>query len=136
DSSNSEIALLKATQALADRDGTTAILLITDAESSGAPLSPELWEALEGVRPRVFTFEISSGGSDYSQDLMQDWAAVNAGFYELADGVSSFEAGFDRASCLMRRPKRYTVEVATAFVPPPGPGTLSVTQAPGAAQGA
>src|SRR5690606_23444457 len=136
DSSNAELALLTATKALAGRDGTTAVLLITDAESGGAALSPELWGALADVRPRVFTFEVSSAGSDYAQDLRQDWAAVDTGSYEIADGVSSFEAGFDRASCLMRRPKRYTVAVETTYAPPPGPGSLTVTQAPGATQGA
>ncbi|MFO7544881.1 MAG: VWA domain-containing protein [Trueperaceae bacterium] len=134
DSSNSIIALLTATKALADRDGTRAILLMTDAETGGEELLPELWRAFEQVRPRVFTFEISSAGSDYAQDLMQDWADVNAGVYDLAAGVGDFDAGFARASCVLRRPKRYRIEVTTSYQAPPGPGSLSVTRAAGAAQ--
>ena len=135
-SSNTEIALITATKALADREGTRAILLITDAESNGYGLTPDLWRALEEVRPRVFTFEISSGGSDYAQDMMQDYAAVNGGYYEMADGVGDFDAGFARASCILRRPKAYEVEVAASYVAPPGPGMLSVVPAPGAAMAA
>lgn len=134
DSSNSIIALLAATRALAGRDGTRAILLMTDAETGGDDLLPDLWRAFEEVRPRIFTFEISSAGNDYAQDLMQDWADVNAGVYDLAAGVGDFDAGFARASCILRRPKRYRVEVTTSYQAPPGPGNLSVTRAAGAAQ--
>ena len=136
DSSNSESALLAAASALAQRQGTKAVLLITDAESGGYSITAELWEALEAAKPRVFTFEISSAGSDYAQDLMQDWAAVNAGTYAMIDGVGEFDDGFARASCILRRPKRYTVEVTTSYVTPPGPGTLTVTSTPGASRSA
>lgn len=136
DSSNSELALLTATRALAGREGTKAILFMTDAETGGHGLTPDLWAALEAVRPRVFTFEISSGGNVYPQQLMQSWAGVNAGVYQMARGVGDFDAGFARASCLLRRPKRYTVTVTTSTVEPPGPGTLRVVPSPTAGQGA
>ena len=134
DSSLSEIALLTASEALRGREGTKAILFMTDAETSGYRLTPELWDSLAEVKPRVFTFEISSGGGAYPQDLMQNWANVNAGVYEMASGVGSFDAGFARASCLLRRPKRYTIEVTTAAVAPPGPGTLTVMPSPDAGE--
>lgn len=134
DSSNSETALLAATKALADREGTRAIMLMTDAESGTDYLTPELWSAFEEARPRIFTFEISSAGNDYAQDLMQDWADVNSGRYALAAGVGEFDAGFSRASCLLRRPKQYTVALATRNQALPGPGSLSVRAAAGAAQ--
>lgn len=136
DSSNAEPALLAAASALAQRQGTKAVLFITDAESGGYGVTAELWEALEAARPRVFTFEISTSGSDYAQDLMQDWAAVNAGTYAMIDGVGEFDDGFARASCILRRPKRYTVEVTTSYVTPPGPETLTVTSTPGASRSA
>ena len=136
ESSNSELALLTATEALRDREGTKAILFMTDAETGGYGLTADLWGALEAVRPRVFTFEISSGGNEYPQQLMQSWAGVNAGVYSMARGVGDFDAGFARASCLLRRPKRYTVTVTTSAVEPPGPGTLSVLPATAAGQGA
>ncbi|HET8985420.1 MAG TPA: hypothetical protein VFN03_06655, partial [Trueperaceae bacterium] len=136
DSSNSESSLLVATKALADREGTRAILLMTDAESGTENLTPELWQAFGDVMPRIFTFEISTSGTDYAQDLMQDWADVNGGVYTLASGVGDFDAGFSRASCILRRAKAYRVDVTASYVEPPGPGTLSVTRAAGAAQAA
>lgn len=135
-SSNSETALLVATEALAQREGTRAIMLITDAETFSYDMTPELWEAMEGARPQIFTFEVSSGGNARPQDLMQNWAAVNGGFYDFTTGIGSFDAGFARASCILRRPKAYRVEVTTDSVPPPGPGLIEVKRAAGAAEGA
>jgi Mg-chelatase subunit ChlD len=134
DSSNSYIALLEATIALGEREGTRALLLITDAETPGHDLTAKLWRAFESVRPRVFTFEVSSGGNARPEDLMQSWSAVADGVYDLASGVGDLDAGFARASCLLRRPKPYRVEVTTAYEAPPGPGTLRVVRGEGAAQ--
>lgn len=134
DSSNSESALLVASRALADRDGTRAIMLVTDAETDGYGLTPQLWRSFEDVQPRIFTFEVSSGGSLYSQQLMQDWAAVNYGFYDLATSVGDLDAGFNRASCILRRPKHYRIEVTSSSAALPGPGSLSVKRPADAAQ--
>lgn len=127
-SSNAELAMLAAVQALGDREGTRAILLITDHESGGYGLSGDLWRAIEEVRPRVFTFEVSSGGSGITQDRMQAYAAANRGVYDYARNVGDFEAGFRRASCHLRRPKPYTLHVAVRYQEPPGPGALSVAR--------
>src|SRR5690606_15992168 len=40
------------------------------------------------------------------------------------------------ASCILRRAKAYRIEVTSSYVEPPGPGTLTVTRAAGAAQAA
>jgi hypothetical protein len=133
DSSNAENGLLTASLALEEREGTRAVLFMTDAESGGYGLTPELWRSLERSRARVFTFEISTSGSDYSQDLMQSWASVNSGFYDYARNVADFDVGFARAACLLRRPKRYRVEVTTAFREPPGPGALRILRGEGSA---
>ena len=37
---------------------------------------------------------------------------------------------FERTSCFLRRPARYTVTVATRFEEPPGPGSLEVALTP------
>ncbi|MDF1521851.1 MAG: hypothetical protein P1P87_03415 [Trueperaceae bacterium] len=134
DSSDSYTPLLEATTALGEREGTRALLLITDAETPGHDLTAKLWRAFEAVRPRVFTFEVSSGGNARPEDLMQSWSAVADGVYDLASGVGDLDAGFARASCLLRRPKPYRVEVTTAYEAPPGPGTLRVVRGEGAAQ--
>jgi hypothetical protein len=126
ESSNSFEAMRVATDALGERDGTRALLLMTDAETGGFELTPRLWEALAEARPRVFTFEISSASSGWTQDLMQNWASVNNGYYSYARNVGDFDVGFRRASCHLRRAKPYTVDVATRNEAPPGPGTITV----------
>lgn len=134
DSSNSETALLAAVRALGQREGTRALMLITDAETTGYSRTTQVWRALEEVLPRIFTFEVSSGGSLFSQQLMQDWAAVNDGHYSLAATIGDLDAGYNRASCILRRPKQYQVEVISSAAPLPGPGSLSVARPQDAAQ--
>ena len=114
-----------------------AVVLITDAESNGYDKTPALWSALQRVQPRVFSFEISSGGNAASQDLMQDWAAVNTGHYAHMTSIGDMETGFDRAACLLRRPAVYTVAVALREcqappAPTPQPTATPVLQGTGA----
>ncbi|CAN5802494.1 hypothetical protein BH23DEI1_BH23DEI1_13040 [soil metagenome] len=132
-SSEAEIALLDAVRALGQRDGTRAVLFITDHESGSYDRTARLWRAIESARPRIFTFEVSSKGSGITQDRMQAYAAANGGSYAFARGVGDFDVGFRRASCHLRRPKTYTLEVAVRQQEPPGPGQLSVRHAEGAA---
>ncbi len=124
-SSSAEANLLAATTALAARTGVRAVVLMTDAESSSYPETERLWQALSATQPRVFSFEISSGGTAYSQDLMQDWAMVNNGYYANLTTLGAFEQGFARATCFLRRPADYGVSIAfTHAAPPPTPTPL------------
>jgi hypothetical protein len=124
-SSDAEANFAYAVEELAGRDGTRAVLLVTDAESgASADATVALWRALETARPRVFTFETSTSGSDDTQDRMQTWAL--GGFYDYSRTIGDLEVGFARASCLLRQPKAVRVALTTADVPPPGPGTLVV----------
>jgi Mg-chelatase subunit ChlD len=133
-SSDALPALYEVGRGLAPRDGVRAMLVITDAETGGFDWSERMWAVFDEVRPRTFTFEVSSAGSDRAQDLMQDWAYAAGGDYRLATGVGDLDAGFARAACLLRRPKAYRVEVTTAYEAPPGPGTLRVVRGEGASQ--
>jgi hypothetical protein len=132
DSSNAELAVSTAVGALGQREGTRALLVITDHESGGYDLTRDLWRSIEAVGPRVFTFEVSTAGSGITQDRMQAYAAANDGHYAYARNVGDFDAGFRRASCHLRRPKAYTVAVEVAYREPPGPGTLTVRRGEGA----
>lgn len=136
DSSNAYLHLLAAGNALRGRPGTKALLFITDAETGGYDLLPATWRALEESNTRVFTFEVSSSSNALPQDLMQDWAAANSGAYLAAASVGDVDAGFARVTCALRRPKGYGVEVQTAFVAPPGPGSVSVLSVGDAHEGA
>ena len=86
--------------------------------------------SLKNGKPRVFSFELSSKGNATPQDMMQDWAAVNRGHYDLAATAGQLQIGFDRAICLLRRPKTYTVSAEIEQVDPPEPGRLSVRMPP------
>ncbi|MCX6044334.1 MAG: VWA domain-containing protein [Chloroflexi bacterium] len=129
-SSSAEANLLQATTALGQRPGTRAIMLMTDAESSSYPQTAALWQALAQSRPRIFSFEISTGGAVHSQDLMQDWAAVNNGHYENMATIGTFENGFARATCLLRRPALYELQVAYSEQAPPPTPTPAPTATP------
>jgi Mg-chelatase subunit ChlD len=133
DSSNAELAVSTGVAGLSQREGTRALLVITDHESGGYGLTRDLWRSIEEVRPRIFTFEVSTAGSGWTQDRMQAYAAANGGHYAYARNVGDFDAGFRRASCHLRRPKAYTVAVEVAYQEPPGPGTLTVRRGEGAA---
>jgi hypothetical protein len=133
DSSDAETALLAAVRALGEREGVRAVLLITDHETGSYAQTPALWRAIESVRPRIFTFEVSSGGTGITQDRMQAYAAANGGFYDYARNVGDFDVGFRRAACALRRPKPYVLTVAVREQAPPGPGSLRVDPGPGAA---
>ncbi|MEM7278477.1 MAG: VWA domain-containing protein, partial [Pseudomonadota bacterium] len=125
-SSNVENALQFSSQALKEREGTRAVLLITDAETDGYALTDGLWRSLNKSRPRVFSFEISSSGSQTAQNLMQSYADVNNGFYDQALSVGDLQIGFDRATCMLRRPKAYRISASTSAVEPPEDGRLLV----------
>lgn len=125
-SSNSEHTLLGALNHLAERPGNRGIVLLTDADSNGQGENAPLWLELGKVRPRIFTVELqlNSDGAAVShfQDLMQDWAAVNNGYYSVFHNQADLDVAFDRAACRMRQPAEYDV----SWHPAPGTGTLIV----------
>ncbi|MDD5759452.1 MAG: VWA domain-containing protein, partial [Desulfobulbaceae bacterium] len=125
-SSNSEHTLLGALKRLAERPGNRGIVLLTDADSPGQGENAPLWTELGKVRPRIFTVELqlNSDGAAVShfQDLMQDWAAVNNGYYSVFHNQADLDVAFDRAACRMRQPAEYDV----SWHPAPGTGTLIV----------
>ncbi|NND72868.1 MAG: VWA domain-containing protein, partial [Rhodothermales bacterium] len=124
-SSNSEEALLIAMREMEGRKGTKAIVMLTDALTFSSHKNTELWQRFDRDRPRVFTLELHSG-SPSAQDLMQSWASVDAGYYDYFDTNASLEVGFRRASCHIRRPANYAIEVTARNEAPPADGHLFV----------
>ena len=122
-SSASEPALIHATEALADRPGTKAIVLVTDAETGRN--DKELWPLFEKVRPRIFTIRVGSS-HDVAENLMQSWANVNNGYYDNTLTSTQMDRAFDRARSLLRQPAAYTLETSMTFKEAPGPGFLNV----------
>jgi len=129
-SSNAEAALLTSTEELAERQGTRAVVFLTDADTPGYDETSKLWHLLTEVRPRIFTLELHRGDVGPQQDLMQAWASVNEGHYDFFRTNADLEVAFDRASCHLRRPAGYLITAATRFEEPPGPGTIVVVAPP------
>ncbi|MEP6509027.1 MAG: discoidin domain-containing protein, partial [Gemmatimonadales bacterium] len=130
-SSNSERGLLAATEAVERREGSSkAILLLTDAATDGYASTSDLWAAFGRVLPRVFTLELQLGNQvQLQQHLMQDWSSANAGHYSSFKTIQDLDMSFDRMSCYLRRPVRYTLTFETRFEEAPAPGGLEVTMA-------
>jgi outer membrane protein OmpA-like peptidoglycan-associated protein len=113
-SSNAEVSLRSATEALGRREGNTAIVFLTDAASGGYPETAALWRALAEVRPRVFAVELHSGSeAAEQQQLMQSWADASNGHYSVFRTSEDLDVAFERASCYLRRPARFSVTATT-----------------------
>ena len=123
-SSNSETSLLYISDQMRDLDGTKAMIVLTDAETYSYGQTEDMWKSFAHTNPRMFTVETSSGGSRWTQDLMQDWASANHGVYDFMRSVGEVEIAFARANAHLRRPKIYRVRGDGVYIEPPPPGTL------------
>jgi hypothetical protein len=133
-SSNAELNLLLATQELQAREGNKAILLLTDAASNGYEKTSELWSALSDVQPQIFAVELHAGGeARKQQQMMQAWTDANGGYYSVFRNSEDIDKAFDRASCMLRQPARYTMIATASYIEPPAPGALEVVLAANAA---
>lgn len=131
-SSDSEGALLSANELLATRQGGRAILLLTDAESNGYPLTPKLWQSFNQVKPSIYSLQVDLSDQPAPQDLMQSWADVNGGYYSLTRSQADLALGFSRASCQLRRAAPYTLTLKLEAPKPKAPelGSLWIKSAP------
>ena len=125
-SSSAELNLYGAVAELGEREGTRAVVLLTDADSPSYKQTAFLWEQLAQVQPRIFTLELHRGGVNRHQDLMQSWASAGRGHYAYFNTNADLDVGFERAACHVRRPARYRLTASTRFEEPPGPGLLVV----------
>jgi hypothetical protein len=139
-SSAAESAIYDSTRLLSEQEGSTAILIITDAET-GYTEATEMWEALDVTQPRIFAVHV--GGSStpvQNEHLMEDWSS-NGGFYQYTTNQAEMDRAFDRAATWLRRPAAYGLTVTSTQVEeptpaptpteaPPAPGTLAVLPAP------
>lgn len=129
DSSSAEKTLYIASKALEKRQGSKAIIIITDAITGKFV---KMWESLEKTRPRIFSIGIIGngfGGNPNRQiDLMQSWSRVNNGTFQKVVTSAEVEQAFDQAATKLRQPADYTLNVTSEYIKAPGPGTLAITQ--------
>src|SRR5262249_38441657 len=121
-SSAAETSLINATDELSTREGATAIVSVTDADTTSTDHTDALWQALARVRPLVFSihvaadFTIATGTA-----LMQDWAYSSGGFYQYTRSHGEMDRAFDRMATWLERPTQYSLSYASSFVAPPKP---------------
>jgi hypothetical protein len=126
-SSAAEIGMTAATRALAERDGTRAVVFIADGLSGERAQPAELWRLFDRTPVRIFPLELQgSSSTPHQQDVMQSWARVDGGVYDYFGTAEDLEHGFARASCLIRRPADYRLLATTRKEQPPAPGSLEV----------
>jgi hypothetical protein len=136
-SSEAEQTLARASQALGARAGAKAIVLITDAATNR---DASVWDALDRVRPRIMALGLDSTGAfgrnpRREQDLMQDWARVNAGHYAHLRSDGEMEVAFDRVAALLREPAPYRLTLDAILREEPQAGSLRVRSAAAAGPG-
>ena len=114
-SSSAEKGVLDATKLLAGQEGTTAILIITDAETSSFDKTLEMWTAVDAVQPRIFAVHVAGSTTPVlNEHLMEDWSA-NGGYYQYTISQAEMDRAFDRAATWLRRPAGYSITVASSF---------------------
>ena len=127
DSSALEPTVINAMQGLKDRQGTRALVMVTDAETPSYAAQNDMWHMLALIRPRAFTAEIGHGNDPVRQkQLMQDLASVNAGHYSSARTQAEMDVVTERAAAWLRRPARYELTADRITLPPPRPGSIVV----------
>ncbi|MCB9947241.1 MAG: VWA domain-containing protein [Rhodospirillaceae bacterium] len=142
-SSDAELVLMTAAEALFQADGARAIVLLTDGESEPSPLAAALWTRLAQVRPAIVGVLMPSivAGEDRWRPigLVRDWALAGGGF-DIRAGASrrDYELAWRRLAASLDRPAAYTL-TATAPVesePADGPpGFLTIETGPDAVPG-
>lgn len=121
-SSSAEGGLLGAAEALAARPGIRAAIIVTDGQTSGEALRPDLWAALAAVRPRVFTI----GTPTFSQGmearaelaLLEGWANGSGGRFTRVGDAGELSRAIATAVARLRRPVSYALAVELAAEPP------------------
>ncbi|MCC6220696.1 MAG: VWA domain-containing protein [Deltaproteobacteria bacterium] len=135
DSSNAEGSLLASSLELTNRQGIHAIAVITDAASDGASLNAKLWNEFAAARPRIFALKILTGdGLERTRaqvNLMQDWAALNGGFYSTFSSQGEADVQFRRMAARLRQPSNYSLNFKVRTEPLP-PGELVLKASAGA----
>jgi hypothetical protein len=127
DSSDLEPTVVNAMQALKERQGTRALVVVTDAETSAYSRQSDMWHMLELIRPRTFAAEIGNGRDPaHQKQIMQDLASVNAGRYSSARTQAELDVVTERAAAWLRRPARYEIVADRISLPPPKPGSIAI----------
>ncbi len=129
-SSDLEATVTEASRALGERGGSRALLVLTDAATTGYLEQEAAWATVGAVRPRVFASHIGADADPLREkQLLQDLAAVNGGCYVSARSQAEMDTSFERVAAWLRRPARYQLVAEARRAAPPEPGTIVVRSA-------
>ncbi|MFN7956314.1 MAG: VWA domain-containing protein [bacterium] len=127
-SSALEKTVAEAARALAERRGSRALLVLTDAATPGYLDQEAQWAMVASARPRIFASHIGADADPIREkQLLQDLAAVNGGVYVSARTQAEMDTSFERVAAWLRRPARYRLMAEARNQAPLEPGTLVVT---------
>ncbi|MGF1626743.1 MAG: VWA domain-containing protein, partial [Alphaproteobacteria bacterium] len=115
-SSDAELVLLTAANALFERIGARAIVLFTDGENDVSPLTLELWRRLGVVRPMIASLLMPSIVSSEDRwrplSLVRDWSLVGGGFdMAVAYAPDPYAFAWRRLFAALDRPAAYSLTV-------------------------
>ena len=126
-SSDSEHALLYSASRLADRIGSRAVVLVTDASYSGVHENERLWASLAQAHAAVFALYLPADTDPIrvraQTSLMADWASAAGGHVSRLASQGDAEAAFRRVQAWLDRPATYDFRLL-ADTSPPAPGQL------------
>ncbi|MFK7976958.1 MAG: VWA domain-containing protein [Halioglobus sp.] len=129
-SSDAENSLLDASELLAPRYGSHAIVVTTDGEY---PRSKAFWESQNQHCSTIYAAGLAAAavGEDFVlqsvyQDNFQNWVSACGGHYRYCDSVSCLEDFYAFAASDIRREKPYTLKAEEAQRAKPKPGLLKV----------
>ena len=130
DSSDSETAMLIASEGLAMRDGARGIVIMTDAETS---MNKDLWPALLEADPRVVALSVDSDAR-HNAAVMMDWANSNNGRFQRVIGPLGLADSMEMANALFRAPKAYGLTASLEeLVEPDGEASVTISAIEGVA---
>jgi len=125
-SSDAEVSLSVATQALEKKEGIKGVIIIADADGSR---DENLWQSLNKVRPKVFSIRVASSyDSRVYEGLMQNWSRVNNGSYAVVENATQMSKAINHAAHVLRRPVFYDVHIKTEYIRPLDDGSLRIIQ--------
>lgn len=127
-SSNMEGALIGASIALQQHQGSRAIILVTDGETTGSRQNAQSWDIVNRVKPRIYVTAIP-GAQQGAENHLQHYAHAYGGGYMRLGGQHTFESNFEKTVEDLTGPKAYAL-TASASDEMPEPGFISVMLPP------
>lgn len=131
-----EPTMIRASDALGNRDGLGVVLALTDGATASLNERPRMWAALQAADVQVFAGHV--GGWDNPRNearLLQDLSRLGGGHYAHLQTQAAIDVTLERVAAWTRRPALYGLTVRESDAPPPEPARLVVLRGEGGSLG-